>query len=45
MSAEELEELEKRAKFSGWDRGEGAKIILKLIAEIRKRPYIIPCVR
>lgn len=36
VTLKELNALAEKAKFSGWERDKGAKIILKLIAEIRR---------
>lgn len=36
ISKEELDNLYEKAKYSGWGRGTGAKLVLRLIAEIKR---------
>lgn len=42
MSPEEIKAIEDKVNWSGYDRENGRKIILKLIAELRKRPHSLP---
>lgn len=44
MTEEDLDKLEAKAKWSGWDREDSKKIILDLIGELRSRPASLPLV-